>query len=209
MYRCVIALASADMASLIPAGYHLQTVTFSVTGSSRNAVITCGGANGALANAAAVNALWRSALTSSSSKPYFASQFPSAYQIVEMKTLMNIGGFLFTDVNSAAITGTNVADPASMNTAMLINKVTGIAGRKYRGRMFTPVPTGESTITVAGLFDSTVVSVWNGKWANVLTDLVAGGLTPVLLHTDASTPTPITGFTVTQKVGTIGRRIRR
>lgn len=97
------------------------------------------------------------------------------------------------------------------NTAILVQKHTAFGGRAGRGRMYLPSP-NESKVDPTGLLDSTYVS-------NIQTSVDAFGaalstafLTPVVLHGENSpltTPSEITGFSVSNRVATQRRRLRR
>lgn len=92
--------------------------------------------------------------------------------------------------------------------ALLVQKSTGIAGRKNRGRMYVPglVDTGVED-------DGRLTSVYQGQWQTGITafgnSLSTAGYLPVILHTSAAdTPTPVQQFIVASKVATQRRRLR-
>ena len=105
-------------------------------------------------------------------------------------------------------------DELPLNTAAVIRKNTGFAGRQYRGRMFMP-PTriSESDVSVAGVISGTSLSASNSTWNTFYFNLGTQNLLPVIIHGaplsgPTPVPTPITSFSTTPLIGTIKRRIR-
>ncbi len=115
----------------------------------------------------------------------------------------------------------NVAGSASWespppNTAVLVQKRTGRAGRNQRGRMYIP-PTvvSETLVDTLGVIDNTKLGLLNAQWAGFRTSMVAADYTPYLLHggtkanpTVAPPPTLVTSFLVEPLVATQRRRLR-
>lgn len=97
---------------------------------------------------------------------------------------------------------------ASPNLAYLVEKNTALGGRRGRGRMFLPGVT-ESGIGSAGGLDSTVASDFATNLGNWFDTFAGAGVSPVLLHSDATSPTPITSFTIDPTVATQRNRLRR
>ena len=92
--------------------------------------------------------------------------------------------------------------------AVLVKKSTAAGGRRNRGRMYIPGVT-EAQILAGGVLDPTPQSAIQGFVDTMFADLEAGGLTACVEHTDGSTPTEITSFTVDGTVATQRRRQRR
>lgn len=101
------------------------------------------------------------------------------------------------------------------NTSYLVKKITGLGGRKNRGRMYLPCPP-ENAVDDKGLVLEDPrgdLNVAVAAWVNTTNDeLVAEGATvptPVILHTDElDTPTPIFQFLTDGMVATQRRRLR-
>jgi len=95
--------------------------------------------------------------------------------------------------------------------AYLIHKVTALGGRAGRGRFFIPgVP--EAAVGPGGVLASGVASAVTTAVGELLADLIAVDLPPVLLHNEGSpvsTPTTITDLTCDPVVATQRRRQRR
>lgn len=113
---------------------------------------------------------------------------------------------------SGEFTGTevgNVTGPGSpSNCTYLLKKNTALGGRKGRGRMYIPGVT-ESLVGSDGVLTSATVSSLNSEAADFLGTLAFLGHTMVVLHTDATTPTPVTSLVADSTVATQRRRLRR
>jgi len=92
--------------------------------------------------------------------------------------------------------------------AVLVKKITALGGRKGRGRMFIPSP-DEDAAGGNGVLSPTPLLDWQDAADDVYNSLVGMDLPPVVLHTDSTTPTPITSFQVAGTVATQRRRQRR
>lgn len=197
------------MPTTIPLGFHVWSATLTVTGSTHNNVITCGGKNAGYLTAASINNAWRTAM-SSTSRPLNANNIPQGWSLVEMKVLANIGGLLYTDINTSPFVGIGVATPPPMNTALIVRKDTGIAGRPYQARLFSPPAVLEASVDAAGNITSGLAAIQNW-WTGAYTDLQTALIDPVVLHEPSLglVPTKINSFTVKSRLGTIGRRMRR
>ena len=94
------------------------------------------------------------------------------------------------------------------NVAALVRKVTGMGGRKNRGRLFLPGLV-ESVVDYAGRLDPTFQGNLQDAWNDFQTAIEADSLTPVVLHGDNTAPTVVTSFGVDSTVATQRRRLRR
>lgn len=106
--------------------------------------------------------------------------------------------------------GNSTADPLPNNCAWLFKKLTGLGGRKNRGRMYYPdvlatAVLGDGSINTPSREDiQTGLDDWITK-----TEAVAGLVELHLLHTDESdNPTPISQIVVQNKIATQRRRMR-
>lgn len=100
------------------------------------------------------------------------------------------------------------------NTALLVRKQTGVAGRRNKGRMYAPCfNLAEGDVSNAGIISSGVVSSLQTSWTafwEALQDPLTRDMQPVLFHSEApTTPTPVTSFSVQTKVATQRTRLRR
>lgn len=128
------------------------------------------------------------------------------FEGVLMKYGPNVDGP--TAVVSVANPGGVSQDQLSPNTSVLIHKQTASGGRKNRGRMFVP-GIGETSVDGSGAIAAGVRTTWEGAMEDLYDGLVAGGLQPVVLHGDATTPTVITSLAVDGRTATQRRRLRR
>lgn len=91
----------------------------------------------------------------------------------------------------------------------LVTKSTNVGGRRGRGRLYHPgVFTGMMTTDSNVIAGATVTAV-SAAYNAFLADLDSHGYPMVLLHTDATTPTPVTSMSCQSIVATQRRRVRR
>lgn len=123
----------------------------------------------------------------------------------------------------AAVPGTAPGSAPPPNVSIIIRKRTGLAGRKYRGRMFMPAGwVAEGEINSGGGIDSgriTGYNIWLTEWFN---DATISGYPMYLLHQhgtyvnrDGETvvvsplaPTALSGLSTDPVVSTQRRRLR-
>jgi len=95
------------------------------------------------------------------------------------------------------------------NCAVLVQKRTAIAGQRHRGRFFLPpFTTVEGGITPTGTYTTTEYSAINARVQEFFVQCNSGDYTPVLLHSDGGTPTPITAYVLDTQIATQRRRMR-
>lgn len=199
------------MATTIPLGFHIWSLTFTVAGSTHNNVVTCGGKNSGFLTAASINTVWRNAFCIGANKPFNTSFLSTGWTVVESKVMANIGGLLYVDINTATVVGAGPANPPSMNVAILVKKDVGISGRPYQARFFSPPTILEVNVDAAGQIAPAEVTALNTRWANAYNELQTNLMDPCIIHNPSTglIPTKINSFTVRSRVGTIGRRMRR
>lgn len=140
--------------------------------------------------------------------PAWKAQLNSGSLYKGLKVFVGQDGdpILLETTNQAGVGGRGSA-LAAPQCQGLINKKTGLAGRRQRGRSFIPNMI-ESQVGDLGDVDST------GKGLiQAIADIMFGGNTPfdtlVLLHSDGSTPTEVTSVVASGKVATLRRRYER
>lgn len=197
------------MATNIPLGFHIWAATLTVTGSTHNNTITCGGKNNLFITAAPILAAWSTAMVGGG-LPLNPSSIPAGWTCVERKVTANIGGVLQQAIDTSPIVGAGAATPPPMNTAIIVRKDTGFVGRPYQARLFAPPSILESNVDAAGNITAGLAVIQNW-WTSARSSLISGGVDPVVLHDPALglIPTAISAFTVKSRLGTIGRRMRR
>jgi len=97
------------------------------------------------------------------------------------------------------------------NSAILVQRRTGLAGRKFRGRIFVP-PFGlsEANVSAAGIMDAAVVTTFQSQWAGALGNFTTLGLDMVLLHENPATePTLVSSLQVQARMASQRDRLRR
>lgn len=132
---------------------------------------------------------------------------PSAYQLNRVDGYWGNG--LVGSSNAAPFQFTGSMSALPQNCAYLIKKITGVGGRRNRGRMYVPgVP--ENVVDAAGnLLAAEIDAIQGmlGTWFTALQAITALG-DPVILHNNSSTPTPITSFQCDPRIATQRRRMR-
>lgn len=123
----------------------------------------------------------------------------------------SVGGVLQSyESLEGAIAGSGASPPYPMNVAMIVEKRTGIAGRKFRGRWFLGgMPAGIAAGGNPNEVDPGTVTTYQTSVDYFREALITAGLIPVLLHqVGGPIPTQITNFVVKPLVGTMRKRIR-
>lgn len=109
--------------------------------------------------------------------------------------------------SSGSIAGGGVGSPMTPQVAELVHKFTALGGRKHRGRMFWPfcdeanIDGGGNVVSGAHGDQQAALSLWR-------TSLFDAGMPMVVLHNDATVPTPVTSLVLSTLVGTQRRRLR-
>lgn len=197
------------MTTVIPNGYSLATLTFGVTGGTRVYQTTLGVLPQISLTAAQQNAALRSGMTSTGFAANAANIFVG-FSLNETKILYrNLGGILISDIDTTPVIGTKTGSALPVNTSVIVRKVTSFAGKKYRGRLlYPPVFWDESAVNSTGNNVGGTFASYQTIWNNTYTALVGAGLQPVLLHSDSTPPTTINSFSLVNRIGTIGKRLR-
>lgn len=111
------------------------------------------------------------------------------------------------------IPGRNGGDFGPLAMAPIARKQTAELGRRGRGRCFLPACVEASQVNRSGEITPTLRVLLGGRWNDFLTALATAPIdgqvmSPVLLHADGSTPSVITGGSISPLVGWIRGRIR-
>ena len=130
--------------------------------------------------------------------------------LASMKFRYNIGGTEGEVEQAIGSAGTGGPGTLPPNVAVLVQKKTGLTGRKNRGRLYFPGFVGEGDVDANGIIDSDVLATMQGHFDDFLTAVNASttNIDMAILHHDASTPTPVTSLVVSNLVATQRRRIR-
>jgi hypothetical protein len=188
------------------------SASFQCEGLRRRPAITLGFNTASNAfSAGGLEAEWRDQLTVGV-RPYAPDRMSPHWRIVSTKCLWYNGVSLESFENATEIVGESSTDNTlPPNTSVIIAKKCLDAGRKFRGRLFSP-PTqlDEGSIDYAGFLGPSVITTLQAEWNGLFGQLTAYGAIPSLLHDDSvgGGSTPLTGLVVTPLVGTNRRRIR-
>lgn len=137
----------------------------------------------------------------------------SGLQLDRVDLRIGLAGGTSGTVSSSAIP--TQGDRSSVSylfaAAPVVQKKSADLGRRGRGRSFLPGVLAEDDVLNDGDLKIGIRTALNTAYNDMLTALatfpVGDALAPVILHADESTPTPITGVTVAQKVGLIRSRL--
>lgn len=197
------------MTTIIPNGYSMATYSFTVTGGTRVYQTTLGLLPQIGLTAAQQNTNLRAALAGGGG-PFIASNMFVGFSLAETKILYrNLGGILISDIDTTPVVGTKTGNPLPVNTSVIVRKVTSFAGKKYRGRMLVPpLYWDEGAVNSTGNNIGGTFATYQTIWNTAYTNLAAQGLAPVLLHSDSTVPTTINSFSLVNRIGTIGKRLR-
>lgn len=116
----------------------------------------------------------------------------------------------------SVVAGTGHWESPPSNTSILVQKLTGRAGRSQKGRVYWPaMAVDEAQVDVVGAIDSTRVGLLQTQWNTLYDQFTPEGYSLFLLHggtvahpTTAPPPTAVTRFAVEPVVATQRRRMR-
>jgi hypothetical protein len=114
------------------------------------------------------------------------------------------------------ITGGSAGPVVPPNCALLVSKVTGVGGRRNRGRVYyPPVTLNEDQVSNSGTITPATLLLYQADWDAFLAELELSNIPPVVAHQydpdlgeTALTPTPMISFVVSGRIATQRRRLR-
>lgn len=121
---------------------------------------------------------------------------------------------------SGSVSSTNTAVPggvsgvefAPLAMAAIATKQSASLGRKGRGRSFLPGTVRDASVDEGGNLTTGAVTALGDAWNQILVNLATAtpgrAMSPVILHSDGSTPSVIISGGCSPKVGWIRKRIR-
>lgn len=113
--------------------------------------------------------------------------------------------------DSTSVVGSNGSGMAPIAMAAIGRKISADLGRRGKGRSFLPGIIGTGDVQESGQLTNAARAIFEDAWVEFITSLatlpVGIAMAPVILHSDGSTPTPITGGTISSTVGWIRGRI--
>lgn len=207
------------MGVLYPEGWASALVEFTQSGDSEPMAITWGiGPGGITPSPVVAAALAQDTVDvlKATGAPLEANQLYTNWTFVGVTVTIQgpLGGV--SGFAPAGVTGTS-ASPQHMpvNVAVLVHKLTSAGGRRGRGRMYLPpFALGDASVDNNGVVSSALVTAWNTRWAQALSDLALAGATMYLGHSPDSMgaaiePTLVSALQVDTRVATQRTRLRR
>lgn len=201
------------MSTTPPPGFGVYVATFTVAGALRSQVNTWGFGNGGAFTAASALTLMNTNF-GGSGKIYGVTLRNTQTVFAESYVLLNTGGVLTSAVTANAVAGTSTFASPAPNVSIVARKVTGLAGRQYRGRC--ALPSGfidEADVNDAGQIGSSLAA-YSTAAALTFAACVTSSIPLYLLHGPnkagvTPVPTVMTGVLLDSLVGTQRRRIKR
>lgn len=201
---------------VIPEGYGLAKLTWSMSGKSNPITSTCGYVAGLTPPEDCAEAIYGYATMDGSIADPFAMSTTYTFENVEV--IQTVDGVPVGAAFGTPITGAFTVALPPVNGSLLVSKKTSRVGRQFQGRFYLPNShVSETLIDPMGNLDSTSFTGFQSR-----VDVFALGTGPsdlgfisntivnaVILHTDpALTPTVITSFLPRQQLATQRRRMR-
>lgn len=194
------------MSLTIPPGFAEARVFWSLDGDPDDHSVSFGVDATAGATAAGIASDIQGAFTT------WQAQWGSAYTLQGTDVVFNDGGVERTGTDRTPFNSGAAAANLPQNVALLVQKGTGLVGRKNRGRFyFPPGRLAEVDVSSSGVIDAADVTVIQGELNTLRTNIIAGANIDgvVVLHTNpADTPTPVLSFNLDNVVATQRRRLR-
>lgn len=190
---------------LIPSGYGHVVCPITHAGMGRSAVVTWGFQNvGALigpviAADACIEAL----------EPDINAVLDTEVTIGPVQVKMNIGGTELVGESTTTLVGASPDNRPPAQVALLVQKRTGLAGRRNRGRFYWPWAVAEASVDELGRITPSTVVDFQNAFDNFLEALETEGVPMRVLHNTAGTPADVIQLRVSNVVGTQRRRLDR
>jgi hypothetical protein len=189
---------------IIPVGYGSVALPLTHEGMARSAFVTWGFQNsGALIGPAVAADAVMDALESTVS-----TVLDSTVTIGPAQVRLNVGGTELVGESAETQTGGSPDARPSPNVALLVQKVSGVAGRKNRGRFYWPWSVNNDSIREDGSISPGTVSDFQDIFDTFLENLTTEGIPMRVLHNSAGTPATVIALRVSPLVATQRRRVR-
>lgn len=104
--------------------------------------------------------------------------------------------------------GNNMSPFGPPSNAALVSLTSGLAGRSNRGRIYLPFVLPENQLDGGGVIDPAQVAILQTMVDQLRTDIALALGEMVILHSNSSDPTPVTGALVSNVSATQRRRLR-
>lgn len=192
--------------SFIPTGYYEAAVEIVIPGDAGPAYVVFGGDGSVLGSASNIDLALQAVLVNVGG---FISMVPSADSIGDVTVRYTTSPGV-TEISESTLAAPGLAGgtPPPPQVCTLIQKVSGLAGRKNRGRMYLPA-VDEGQIGTDGIYLAATLGPLQTFATQFLADLSSSSIPMAILHTSpADTPTPVSSLNVSAKVATQRRRLR-
>lgn len=133
-------------------------------------------------------------------------------QLTDTLVTVNNGGVLSQSTDTTPVSGASTPPSVPGQVCLLVQKETGVIGKHFHGRMYTPGVADVHLDTTRDNWLAAFVSSAQTDYNNFLADLQAGVVTDnmVLLHRDLAVPPTVVSFlNVESKLATQRRRLRK
>lgn len=132
---------------------------------------------------------------------------PSQVNLVQVQMrLYDPANPLAYDLGVAPSPGTRVGAAESGNVTMTISWRTGLAGRKFRGRIYVPA-LSEQDVSTNDVVSSVVTAVFSAAALALYTGQLTNGVVPAVFHRATATYTPVNSHVIDAIVDSQRRRL--
>lgn len=208
-------MATGDL--VIPDGFGNAVLSWNFTGRSNPLTVGLGfSPDSGTDPSAMADDIFAAATTGGA--PCAAASMVAGYTFNGVTVTYNDGGTIVGGASSLSpVVGTaSGSNPMIIGSTFLVQKRSGLVGKKFRGRFYWPISYGTETgIDALGNLDSTDQSVFQGYMTAFFDNLLAStpAYIPNILHHQPAVgsppvPTVITSFALSGKVATQRRRLR-
>jgi len=197
------------MGVIIPTGFGLAKIKMRQLGAAEDMICTWG-YDGDVAEDPTVDAQEIHNILIATGRPFAAVQFSSLWKFNGVECIRQTLTGPISGVSTGYINGGTSLSTAPPNTALLLRKNTAHGGRMGKGRCFLPpLWIAENNLDEYGAWAGSNVTTAQALWTSALTALASSDCPVVLLHSDGSTPDPVTSWTLQGVAATQRRRMRR
>lgn len=137
----------------------------------------------------------------------FNPNWPNEVTFSKFRLLYRMADVLQAEEHVENTTGSVPDELAPPNCAILVSKKTSLVGRRFRGRAYLP-GMGINAIFDSSTWAPTMVGIAQAGVDALLADYDTRGMTGVILHSDATPPTPISAALVRSRIATQRGRLR-
>lgn len=203
------------MAGFVPEGEAQVVVNFSLSGDPEPMAITFGVRPDVTVDPLDIADLVYGAVTDANGLIPSAAALRVGWTFGGVTAYYNDPSGQIVTVNGTDVVGTTAGDTLPVNSAVLLNKLTGLGGRRNKGRVYLPpYSMDESQVSATGVIDSTALQTMVDNWEGTRLALETALVPMVLFHgpTVALPEPPSTLVTATSgetRIATMRTRLRK